>query len=114
VNFGARSDSARTGEKAGNKRSEMWLTARAWLETGALAKDDLLLAELTAPMFSYNAQNALMLEKKEDMKKRGIPSPDVADAFALTFAYPVMAAGLDDEDDGAAAWQSGRSLVTGY
>jgi phage terminase large subunit len=114
VNFGARSDSARTGEKAGNKRSEMWLTARAWLETGALAKDDLLLAELTAPMFSYNAQNALMLEKKEDMKKRGIPSPDVADAFALTFAYPVMAAGFDDEDDGAAAWQSGRSLVTGY
>ena len=40
-------------------------------------------------MYGYNAANALMLEPKADMKRRGIPSPDVADAFALTFAYPV-------------------------
>ena len=34
-----------------------------------------------------------MLEPKADMKRRGIPSPDVADAFALTFAYAVAALG---------------------
>jgi hypothetical protein len=31
-----------------------------------------------------------MLEKKADMKRRGLASPDLADALALTFAYPVM------------------------
>ena len=41
-------------------------------------------------MYAYNAANALMLEPKADMKRRGVPSPDVADAFALTFAYPVQ------------------------
>ncbi len=112
VNFGAKSDAPRTGEKAGNKRGEMWLTARAWLEGGALPRDDLLAGELCAPMFSYNAQNALLLERKRDMKRRGIPSPDVADAFALTFAYPVMGTIEDDEDD--VDWLTGRSPVTGY
>jgi dienelactone hydrolase len=34
---------------------------------------------------------AIILEKKEDMKKRGLASPDLADALALTFAYPVAA-----------------------
>jgi hypothetical protein len=34
-----------------------------------------------------------MLERKEDMKRRGIPTPDIADAFALTFACPVHALG---------------------
>ena len=71
----------------------MWLSARDWLQRGALPRDELLAAELTAPMYAYNAANALMLEPKADMKRRGIPSPDVADAFALTFAYPVAALG---------------------
>lgn len=114
VNFGARSDSPRTGEKAGNKRSEMWLTARSWLETGALPKDPLLAAELSAPMFTYNAQNALMLERKEDMKKRGIPSPDVADAFALTFAYPVMGCLWEGDELVDDDWGRGRNPTTGY
>jgi hypothetical protein len=30
------------------------------------------------------------LEKKEDMKKRGLASPDNADALFLTFANPVQ------------------------
>lgn len=113
VSFGAKSDYGRTGDRAANKRSEMWLSARDWLEAGALPEDEKLAAELSAPMYRFNAQDALVLERKEDMKKRGIPSPDVADAFALTFAYPVMAHGLDDmfaeesRDDG-------RSPVTGY
>jgi hypothetical protein len=114
VNFGARSDSPRTGEKAGNKRTEMWLTARAWLETGNLPRDNLLAAELSAPMFSYNAQNALLLERKEEMKKRGIPSPDVADAFALTFAYPAMGLAAEGEHDEEDHGATGRNTTTGY
>ena len=36
-------------------------------------------------------RDAIILEKKEDMKKRGLASPNLADALALTFAYPVAA-----------------------
>ena len=66
-------------------------------------------------MYSYGAQNALLLERKADMKKRGIPSPDVADAFALTFAYPVSKVDLHDE----LGWEEDltwaeRNSVTGY
>jgi hypothetical protein len=33
------------------------------------------------------------------MKRRGLPSPDRADALALTFAYPVMVSNFEDDDD---------------
>lgn len=112
VNFGGKSDYARTGEKAANKRSEMWLSVRSWLERGALPKDDHLAMELTGPMYKYDANNAIVLEKKEDMKKRGVPSPDVADALALTFAYPVEASSGDMWEDDER--ELGRSEVTGY
>jgi hypothetical protein len=112
VNFGGRSDYPRSGEKAANKRSEMWLSARHWLERGSLPVDEVLAAELTAPMYRFDANNAIMLERKEDMKKRGVPSPDVADAFALTFAYPVSPQNDADFDDEFNA--RGRSEATGY
>jgi phage terminase large subunit len=111
VNFGGKSDYQRTGEKAANKRSEMWLTAREWLKTGSLPIDDVLSAELTGPLFKYDSNNAIVLERKEDMKKRGIPSPDVADAFCLTFAYPVQSSQEEYEHDEA---DLGRSDATGY
>ena len=110
INFAAKADAIRTGERAANKRAEMWLTMREWLRTASLPRDDLLAMELTAPLYKYDANNAILLEKKEDMKKRGIPSPDVADALALTFASPVMAEADDyDFDDD---W--GRDGTTGY
>lgn len=111
INFGGRSDYPRSGEKAHNKRTELWLSAREWLERGSLPKDDILAAELTGPMYRYDANNALMLEKKDDMKKRGVPSPDVADAFCLTFAYPVQS---QDEIHEPEWHDAGRSDATGY
>ncbi|MBF9032499.1 hypothetical protein HKCCE3408_19040 [Rhodobacterales bacterium HKCCE3408] len=113
INFGRRSDLTLTGERAANKRTEMWLSARAWLARGSLPKDDRLSAELLAPMYRYDATNALVLERKEDMKKRGIPSPDIADAFALTFAYPVQPWD-EDEDEWDEAFETGRCKTTGY
>ena len=110
VNFGGKADRGGSGALAGNKRSEMWISARDWLQRGSLPKDELLAAELTGPMYSYNAANALLLEPKADMKRRGIPSPDVADAFALTFAYNVARW----EEPGEPLPDYGRSSVTGY
>jgi phage terminase large subunit len=86
---------------------------REWLrgEVG-IPDDPQLEAQLTSVEYKHDANNALLLEKKEDMKKRGLPSPDKADALALTFAYPVMAD--DHEDDGDDAWRHGRNPTTGY
>jgi phage terminase large subunit len=113
VNFGAKPDGL-TREKVANKRAEMWARMREWLAGGAIADSDDLENELTAPEYRYDANNAIILERKEDMKKRGLRSPDVADALALTFAYPV--AMLPDDEDTFANWErrdEGRSLA-GY
>jgi hypothetical protein len=77
--------------KTKNKRAEMWTTMRTWLATGAIPDSDDLEADLTGPEYGYAAdQVSIQLEAKRDMKARGMPSPDDADALALTFAEPVM------------------------
>ena len=93
VNFGSKSDFTTLGvPKAANKRAEIWLAVRAWLQNGGiLAQNDKLLErDLMAPRYRYDAQGGILLESKEEMKKRGVPSSDEGDGFALTFAYPVQ------------------------
>lgn len=73
-----------------NKRAEMWVLMRDWLKDGGAIPDDLeLKADLVSARYSYDLRNRIVLEKKADMKKRGLASPDCADALALTFAQPV-------------------------
>lgn len=72
-----------------NQRIEWWAHMREWMKTGALPPDDQVMREdLLAPKFYFNLRARMLLESKEDMKLRGIPSPDTADALALTFAMP--------------------------
>ena len=77
-------------ERYANKRAEMWGTMRTWLQTGGIPDDQTLLTDLSGPWYFFNPRNEIVLERKEDMKKRGLASPDMADALALTFAYPVL------------------------
>lgn len=98
VNFGAKPDGM-TNAKVANKRAEMWVRMREWLQGEVGIPDDPALeAQLTSVEYKHDANNALLLERKEDMKRRGLPSPDRADALALTFAYPVMAVEMEDDD----------------
>lgn len=92
VNFGGKSDRHVDGvPKTANKRAEMWAVMREWLRSGGAIEDSRELEmDLTGPLYSYDSNNAIVLEKKSDMKKRGVASPDEADALALTFAYPVV------------------------
>lgn len=78
-----------------NKRAEMWDGMKKWLETrGALDPDDRdFPPDLTGVEYDYDT-GKLRLEKKEDMKARGLASPDLGDALALTFAEPVAPRGL--------------------
>lgn len=86
------------GEAYANKRAEMWGAMRAWLKHGSLGYDPNLRAQLLAPHYGLNSKGKIQLETKEDMMRRGVPSPDKADALALTFAYPLaphtMAGGI--------------------
>lgn len=94
VQFGAKDDvggwaTGNDGEKYANKRAAMWGAMRAWIKGGALPQDSDLRAQLIGLTYTYNLRGEIQLEKKEDMAKRGLPSPDRADALALTFAYPL-------------------------
>lgn len=70
-----------------NKRAECWGRMRDWLrDRGSIESNAELEFDLQGPEYSYDNKNRIQLEKKEDMKKRGISSPDLGDALALTFA----------------------------
>ena len=74
-----------------NKRAEMWNSVKKWLkEGGAIEPDDVLRQDLIGPETVPRIDGKIQLESKEDMKKRNIPSPNRADALALTFAHPVV------------------------
>jgi hypothetical protein len=97
VRFGAKSDRPQLEQDRAigyaNKRAEIWGSMRAWLRDGAIDADPELIADLTGVEYGYvlrDGRDAIQLERKEDMKRRGLASPDNADALALTFAYPVL------------------------
>ena len=61
-----------------------------WVEYADLPEDDQeLLYDLTGIEYGYDERMRVKLEKKSDMKKRGLPSPDKADALSVTFAENV-------------------------
>jgi len=75
-----------------NRRAEMWFELRDWLVNGGkIPNDPTLKQELATPMYWYDSAGRRVLEPKDEIKKRlqGGGSPDMADALALTFAYPV-------------------------
>jgi len=73
-----------------NKRAEMWGHMKDWCKVGCLPDDRALSADLTNVDYGYDATDAIRLERKDDMRKHGLASPDDGDALALTFAYPVQ------------------------
>lgn len=87
VNAGARATDDR---RYLNRRAEMWGQMRDWLrDRGGIPDMPDLVDDLLSPLYKFDASNRVQLEKKEDMKARGLPSPDVGDALAMTFAAPV-------------------------
>lgn len=69
-------------------RTWMWAELKAWLEGPCvLPNDQDLAADLTGLRYGYKA-GMLILESKDDAKKRGLKSPDRGDSLALTFAIP--------------------------
>ena len=85
VNVG---EAASVSDRYMRLRDELWFKAREWLDSKAvhLPQDDALIAELTVPKYTINSLGKVKIEQKDETKKRMGFSPDLADAFILTFA----------------------------
>lgn len=98
VNAGSK---ARDEERYLNKRAEMWGEMKLWLQDQPVSVPDVddLHADLCGVKYSFDSKARLKLESKKDMKRRGLRSPDVGDALALTFAMPTTAMMAKEKDD---------------
>lgn len=94
VQAGAKSDRANFSIDAtnyANKRTEMWGNMREELPRLALPDLEELEKELVAALYGYRNDRDIQLVSKEIMfRQHKVPSPDLADALALTFAFPVQ------------------------
>ena len=94
-----------------NKRTEIHFELAKWVKSGGALPDlPELVAELTTPTYSYNGDR-MLLEPKDHIKDRLGRSPDLADALALTFSYPVEPAFTTGHDglDAAASRSRNKS-----
>ena len=83
--------SAKNGRAWGNKRAEMWADMKEWLKTASIPNDRRLRSDLMGPTKKPDSSGVIYLESKKDMKRRGMASPDTADALAITFAFQIAA-----------------------
>ncbi len=75
-------------------RDELWGNARTWLESrrGRIRDNSEydFIGQITTAKYKINSKGRIVIESKDDMKKRGVDSPNMADAFNLTFAQPMI------------------------
>lgn len=69
-----------------NLRAQLYGAVKEWLPSADIPANEDLRDELVGINYFYNTKLQIMLESKKDMKKRGMSSPDVADALSLSFA----------------------------
>lgn len=99
-----------TGEKAFaeqryfNRRAELWGLMKDWIHDGGVLPDDRELeSDLTQIEYGFDGKQRYVLETKDDLRERGLDSPDNGDALALTFASPVAPTKAKKSD-----WRSRR------
>ena len=98
-----------------NLRAEIWFKMKMYLEgmDVSLPRDDALYAELAAPRYHFTSAGKLQVESKDSMKKRGVASPDRADAVALSLAndHTTMAFGTSAAGSWNKPLRRGLSVV---
>ena len=69
-----------------NLRAELWGKTKEWFEQRdvRIPDDRKLISELSVPRHSYSSRGKLKIESKEEIKRRGLSSPDLADALIMT------------------------------
>lgn len=105
-------EKARDPEKYLNKRVEMWGDMKDWISTGCIDGDQQLIDDLTGPEYSIDLRGRIKLEPKDQMKKRGLNSPDDGDALALTFSESVARRDLNALR--RRSWYQGQVAISDY
>ena len=81
------SESPAMADRYANLRAELWDLTKSWFnEEVQIPNDDSLIADLTAPRYSFNSSGKMIVESKAETKKRLGRSTDFADSLVLTFA----------------------------
>lgn len=81
-------EAAHDKERFVNRRAEWYWALRERFQAGdiAIPPDDELAAQLASLKYKFDSRGRIQIESKEEMRKRGLPSPDKADALVLAFA----------------------------
>ena len=82
------SEASAMNPQAAKLRDELWLSVKEWLNQRAckLPRMDDLRQELVAPTYTFTSNGKVKVEGKQEMKRRGMRSPDLADSLCITFA----------------------------
>lgn len=104
------SEASAMNPQAAKLRDELWLSVKDWLNarTCRVPKLDELRQELVAPTYAFTSNGKVKVEGKAEMKRRGMRSPDMADALCLTFASIASRVG-----GRGAGWVKGKPLKRG-
>ena len=93
-----------------NKKSEMWGRMKEALTEGLdLPNDKDLEEQLTSVEYGFSDKNQIQIEKKSEMKSRGLSSPDEADSLALTYAQKIVRKDFESKQNvyqGQGAWMT--------
>lgn len=81
-----------------NRRSEQWWGFRKQFEAGKIdlppqGEDDKLISQLASIRYKIRSDGRILVESKDEMEERGLPSPDRADAAMMSCADPLPTAG---------------------
>lgn len=89
VNVG---EGASTGDQFNRLRDELWWKCREFFQDRqcSILESPLrnkLAAELSSPTYGYTPAGKTKIEGKDEMKKRGVVSPNLADALCMTMMW---------------------------
>jgi len=83
---------ARDSETYVNTGTEMWYYMKEWIQQAQIPNDQDLIGQLSSRKYGVNSKGKCILESKEQMKARGVTSPDRAEGLILTLRsliYPI-------------------------
>jgi len=80
---------ARDSDRFANLKAELYWGLRMRFEAGQVVGlvDEATISQLASIRYAHNPRGQVMIESKDEMKRRGLKSPDRAEAWMLAFAY---------------------------
>jgi phage terminase large subunit len=109
---------ARNHERFANRRAEAYRALRERFRTGdiSMPRDEGLIEELTALQYQHTSRGQVKMESKDEMKRRGLRSPDRADMLAMLFesGWDTGAPLANPPAPSASRSQSFRSEMNGW